>query len=81
MKFRIHRKEVLYGATIQTTSSVASLTLQNALLESFTQSPSALVMIGAICSGVYRDQQNNFFFDSHSHSKSGLYNPVEPSGQ
>jgi hypothetical protein len=80
MKFRIHRKEVLYGATIQTTSSVASLTLQNALLESFTQSPSALVMIGAICSGVYRDQQNYFFFDSHSHSKSGLYNPVEPSG-
>jgi hypothetical protein len=34
----------------------------------------------AICSGVYRDQQNYFFFDSHSHSKSGLYNPVEPSG-
>jgi len=80
MKFRIHRKEVLYGVSIQTTSSVTSLTLQNALLESFTQTPSALVMIGAICSGVYRDQQNYFFFDSHSPSKSGLYNPVEPSG-
>ena len=41
MKFRIHRKEVLYGATIQTTSSVASLTLQNAVLESFTESISS----------------------------------------
>ena len=79
-KFRIEKKNTLFGAAIQTTSSAGFLTLQEALADSFKQSSSLLVMIGAICSAVYFDGNAFYFFDSHSHTKSAMCDQVELPG-
>lgn len=55
-KLKINKKNVLFGAAIQTTQSVGLLSLQEALTKSFAQSNAALVMIGAICSAVSLDK-------------------------
>jgi hypothetical protein len=79
-KFRIEKKNTLFGAAIQTTSSAGFLTLQEALADSFKHASSLLVMIGAICSAVYFDGNAFYFFDSHSHTKSALCDQVELPG-
>ncbi|KAL5006836.1 hypothetical protein ScPMuIL_015642 [Solemya velum] len=80
MRFTVEKKDVVFGAAIQSDKSDTFLSLQEGLLQSFGQSKSLLVMIGAICSAVLFDGQNYFFFDSHSHSKSGLFQPLDNSG-
>ncbi|CAG2222514.1 unnamed protein product [Mytilus edulis] len=79
-KIIVERKNVLFGTAVQFDSTNDFLTLQEALVEAFEKAKAALVMIGAICSGVYFDNDTYFFFDSHSHDKSGLYEPRESKG-
>lgn len=67
LKFKIDKKPILFGQAIQTVTSAGFMSLQDALIESFKQSSSALVMIGAICSAVHSENGLFYFFDSHSH--------------
>ena len=57
---------------VQHSGDSALLSLHCSLENAFTNKDYVLVMIGAVCSAVFKKANNYWLFDSHSYSNSGL---------
>ena len=68
----ITKFEVLSGACTQTFGNLELPSLYQAVYSSLQMSPFLLVMVGSICSAVYKEDDTYYFFDSHGHGKNGL---------
>ena len=68
----IIKSDVVSGIAIQQFGNTSSPTLHQSMHTAFQSSSYVLVMIGAICSAVYKKDGIYHFFDSHSHSQNGL---------
>merc|ERR1712074_397430 len=78
--YDVIKEDIFVGQIVSgTTSELPSLQL--ALATGFQQSSSVLVMIGAICSAVHLNNDAFYFFDSHSHDDSGLFDSSQESGK
>ena len=68
----IIKSDIISGIAVQQFGNTSSPTLHQSMLTAFQSSSYVLVMIGAICSAVYKkDGMYNFFY-SHSHAQNGL---------
>ena len=68
----IMKSDVVSGIAIQDFGNMTSPTLHQSMHSAFQSSSCVLVMIGAICSAVYKKDGKYNFFDSHSHAQTGL---------
>ncbi|XP_061178430.1 uncharacterized protein LOC133187077 [Saccostrea echinata] len=65
--------ETIWGLLVSEQQNSQVKTLHQALEEAFQVSRYLLIMIGAICSGIYKVSSNEYyFFDSHSHDSDGM---------
>ena len=63
---------IVSGIAVQQFGNTSSPTLHQSMHTAFQSSSCVLVMIGAICSAVYKKDGMYNFFDSHSHAQNGL---------
>ena len=63
---------IVSGIAVQQFGNTSSPTLHQSMHTAFQSSSYVLVMIGAICSAVYKKDGMYNFFDSHSHAQNGL---------
>ena len=68
----IIKSDVVSGIAVQQFGNTSSPTLHQSMYTAFQSSSYVLVMIGAICSAVYKKDGMYTFFDSHSHAQNGL---------
>ena len=68
----IIKSDVVSGIAVQQFGNTSSPTLHQSMYTAFHSSSYVLVMIGAICSAVYKKDGMYNFFDSHSHAQNGL---------
>ena len=68
----IMKSDVVSGIAIQEFGNMSSPTLHQSMHTAFQSSSYVLVMIGAICSAVYKKDGKYNFFDSHAQAKTGL---------
>ena len=69
---RIMKSDIVSGIAVQEFGNMSSPTLHESMCTAFQSSSNVLVMIGAICSAVYKKDDTYNFFDSHSHGQNGL---------
>ena len=68
----IIKSDVVSGIAVQQFGNTSSPTLHQSMHTAFQSSSYVLVMIGVICSAVYKKDGMYNFFDSHSHAQNGL---------
>ena len=68
----IQKAEIVSGVAVQHSGDSALPSLHCSLENAFTNKDYVLVMIGAVCSAVFKKANNYWLFDSHSHSNNGL---------
>ena len=69
----IHKFDTIWGLVVSGDQNSPVKSLHQALDEAFQISRYLLIMIGAICSGVYKMSNTEYyFFDSHSHDNDGM---------
>ncbi|XP_062586254.1 uncharacterized protein LOC134247866, partial [Saccostrea cucullata] len=69
----IEKFETMWGLLVSEEQITQVKSLHQALEEAFQVSRYLLIMIGAICSGVYKvSDKEYYFFDSHSHDSAGM---------
>ncbi|XP_062602755.1 E3 ubiquitin-protein ligase BRE1A-like [Saccostrea cucullata] len=69
----IEKFETMWGLLVSEEQISQVKSLHQALEEAFQVSRYLLIMIGAICSGVYKvSDKEYYFFDSHSHDSAGM---------
>ena len=68
----IIKSDIVSGIAVQQFANTSSPTLHQSMHTAFQSSSYVLVMIGAICSAVYKKDGVYNFFDSHSHAQNGL---------
>ena len=68
----IIKSDLVSGIAVQQFDNTSSPTLHQSMQTAFQSSSYVLVMIGAICSAVYKKDGIYNFFDSHSHAQNGL---------
>ena len=68
----IIKSDIVSGIAVQQFGNTSSPTLHQSMHTAFQSSSYVLVMIGAICSAVYKKDGMYNFFDSHSHAQNGL---------
>ena len=68
----IIKSDIVSGIAVQQFGNTSSPTLHQSMQTAFQSSSYVLVMIGAICSAVYKKDGMYNFFDSHSHAQNGL---------
>ena len=68
----IIKSDLVSGIAVQQFDNTSSPTLHQSMHTAFQSSSYVLVMIGAICSAVYKKDGMYNFFDSHSHAQNGL---------
>ena len=68
----IIKSDVVSGIAVQQFGNTSSPTLHQSMHKAFQKSSNVLIMIGAICSAVYKKDGMYNFFDSHSHAQNGL---------
>ena len=66
------KSDIISGIAVQQFGNTSSPTLHQSMHTAFQSSSYVLVMIGAICSAVYKKDGMYNFFDSHSHAQNGL---------
>lgn len=69
----IQKFNSIWGLVVSEEQNSQIHNLHQALAEAFQISRYLLIMIGAICSGIYKLSDNEYyFFDSHSHGSDGM---------
>lgn len=69
----IEKFDTLYGLLVTNSQQSNVPTLHECLEQALELSRYVLIMIGSICSALYKASDNHFyFFDSHSHGENGL---------
>lgn len=69
----ILKLDTIWGLVVSEEQNSQVKSLHQALEEAFQISRYLLIMIGAICSGIYKASSNEYyFFDSHSHDSCGM---------
>ena len=71
-KFIVDKQPIVSGILVDSYVGHGLPSLHSALQSAFSTTSSGLVIIGAICSAVFRKNDLFMFFDSHSHGKNGL---------
>lgn len=69
----VDKFDTLFGLLVTDDKRNQIQTLHECLQQALGLSRYVLIMIGSICSALYKDSDNDFyFFDSHSHGENGL---------
>ena len=71
-QYFVEKQHIKYGYLVNTSDNEALPTLQCALETAFLKSTSVLLIIGAVCSAISKQNNLYVFFDSHSHGENGL---------
>ena len=71
-RYNIHKSDIISCIAIQQSEDSGLPSLQESLYLSFQLSSYNLVLIGAICSAVFKKDGKYYFFDSHSHGNDSL---------
>ena len=71
-KFIVEKQSIISGILVDTHEEHGLSTLHHVLNSTFTIVSSGLLIIGAICSAVFKKNGRYSFFDSHSHGQNGL---------
>ena len=72
---QVIKSDIISGVAIEQFGDSSLPTLHQSLTTAFYKSHNILIMIGAICSGVYAREGRYHFFDSHSHGEDALSAP------
>ena len=71
-RYNTHKSDIISGIAIQLSEDSGLPSLQESLYLSFQLSSYNLVLIGVICSAVFKKDSKYYFFDSHSHGNDSL---------